>query len=84
MQTSPGAADNGQSSSPPIQFYSIELTPLADGRMFVGVNATVCDSVGEDDFELLNMEMVSAHAATIDEALGLIRGAVAGGRRAPH
>ena len=32
-----------------IQFYSIELSPLADGRLYVGVTATVCEREGELD-----------------------------------
>jgi hypothetical protein len=76
MQSSPGAADTGRPSSSSLQFYSIELTPLADGKVFVGVNATLCEDVGEGDFELSNMQMVSAHAATIDDALVLVRNAV--------
>ena len=30
-----------------IQFYSIELSPMADGRFYVGVTATVCEREGE-------------------------------------
>jgi hypothetical protein len=44
--------------------------------MSVGVGATVCESVGDGDFELVNMDVASARVGTIDEALALIRTAV--------
>jgi hypothetical protein len=59
----------------PIQFYSVEIMPLAGGRMSVG--ATICEPVDEDDFELVNMDVASARVDTIDEALAVIRQAVA-------
>ena len=59
-----------------IQFYSIELSPMADGRFYVGVTATVCEREGELD----SMEMGSERVATIDQALMVIRDAIA----SPH
>lgn len=56
-----------------IQFYSIELSPMADGRFYVGVTATVCEREGELDA----MEMGSGRVGTIEEALTVIREAVA-------
>lgn len=56
-----------------IQFYSIELSPMADGRLYVGVMATVCEREGELD----SMDMGSGRVATLDEALMVIREAVA-------
>lgn len=56
-----------------IQFYSIELSPMADGRLYVGVTATVC----EHDGELDRMEMGSGRVDSIDKALNLIREACA-------
>jgi len=56
-----------------IQFYSIELSPMADGRFYVGVVATVCEREGELDA----MEMGSGRVGTIEEALTVIREAVA-------
>jgi hypothetical protein len=56
----------------PIQFYSIELTPLFDGRLSVGVMATLC----EDDGELEGMDLGSHRVASLDEALAVIRHAV--------
>jgi hypothetical protein len=75
MQTP--ATTNPASRPPPIQFYSVEIMPLADGRMSVGVGATICETVDDDDFELVNMDVASARVDTIDEALAVIRQAVA-------
>ncbi len=58
---------------PSIQFYSIEVSPMADGRVYVGVRATICESDGELD----DMELGSDRVDTLDEALALIRRAVA-------
>lgn len=55
-----------------IQFFSIELTPTADGRMSVGVMATICEREGE----LENMDVASERVATLDEALAVIRDAI--------
>lgn len=56
-----------------VQFYSIELTRLFDGRLSVGVMATLC----EDDGELECMDMGSHRVASLDEALAVIRDSVA-------
>jgi hypothetical protein len=62
---------------PQIQFYSVQIMPLADGRLAVGMSATVCESVHDDDFELVNMDVASARVETIEDALAVIREAVA-------
>ena len=59
-----------------IQFYSIQLAPMADGRLYVGVTATVCEREGELD----SMEMGSGRVDSIDKALMVIREAIA----SPH
>jgi len=56
----------------PIQFYSIELMPLFDGRLSVGVMATLC----EEDGELEGMDLGSHRVASLDEALAVIRDAI--------
>jgi hypothetical protein len=56
-----------------IQFYSIELMPLFDGRLSVGVMATLCDDDGEFD----GMDLGSHRVASLDEALAVIRHAIA-------
>ena len=74
MQTNPAAATSR--APPPIQFYSVEIMPLADGHVSVQVGATICESI-DDDFELHNMDVASARVDTIDDALAVIRQAVA-------
>jgi len=56
-----------------IQFYSIQLAPMADGHLYVGVTATICEREGELD----NMDMGSGRVDSIDKALTLIREAIA-------
>jgi len=74
LQTSLDAADYGRPSVPrPIQFYSVEITPLADGQMAVGVSATICEPVEEGDFELVGMDLASTRVETIEQALAVIR-----------
>ena len=68
----PAATESSHSPPPPvIQFFTVELAPIADGRIFVGVTATIC----ERDGELENMEMASGRVTSIDEALDTIRAA---------
>jgi hypothetical protein len=77
MQSSLLAKSPNERHVPPMQFYSVEIMPLSDGRMSAGVGATFCETVDDDDFELVNMEMASAGVDTIDQALAVIREAVA-------
>jgi hypothetical protein len=56
-----------------IQYYSIELAPMADGRLYVGVTATICEHEGE----LGSMDMGSDRVDSIDKALNVIREAIA-------
>ena len=51
--------------------------PLADGRMSVGMSATVCEPINDDDFEFVNIDVACARVDTIDQALAVIRDAVA-------
>jgi hypothetical protein len=76
MQASP-APPSPASRPPAIQFYSVEISPLADGRMSAGIGATICETVDDDDLELVNMDVAFARVDTIDEALAVIRQAVA-------
>jgi hypothetical protein len=59
--------------APLIQFYSIELAPTADGQLYVGVTATICECEGE----LEAMDMGSGRVDSLDKALGMIREAIA-------
>jgi hypothetical protein len=63
---------SGARPPPSIEFFSIQLSPTADGRFFVGIEATVCD--GESD--LSQMELGHHGVASIDDALVVIRNAV--------
>jgi hypothetical protein len=85
LQTNAEVADHGRLPNvPPIQFYSVEIMPLADGRMSVGMSATICESVDEGDFELVSMDMASTRVDTIDQALAVIREAFAAATAAKH
>ena len=53
---------------PLIQFFTIEITPLADGDLFVGIAAILC----ERDGELSNLEIAAQRVERFDEALRLI------------
>ncbi|MCU1276233.1 MAG: hypothetical protein JWO48_3664 [Bryobacterales bacterium] len=78
LQSSHAAPSRGRAPpSPQIQFYSVQIMPLADGRISVGMSATICEAIHDDDFELVNMEVASARVATIEDALAVIRDAVA-------
>jgi hypothetical protein len=74
MQTNPVAALPAAPAA--VQFYSVQLTPLADGHVSVAIGATLCEGIDEGDFELVNMDVASGRVATLDEALAVIREAV--------
>ena len=65
LEAIPAATESSRSPPPPaiIQFFTVELAPIADGRIFVGVTATIC----ERDGDLENMEMASERVSSIDE-----------------
>ena len=52
-----------------LEFFTIQLSPLADGNVFVAMTAT---SVDDQEAQLLNQEIASDRVATIDDALALI------------
>lgn len=85
LQTNAEAADHGRPPvPPPIQFYSVEITPLADGRMAVGMSATICEPADQGDFELVGMDLASTRVETIDQVLAVIREAFAAATAAKH
>jgi hypothetical protein len=85
LQPSLDVADHGRPPDfPPIQFYSVEITPLADGRMSVAMSATICEPIHDGDFELVSMDMASTRVDTIDQALAVIREAFAAATAARH
>ena len=46
-----------------VQFYTAELTPLQDGRYFVGLTATHVD---ETDLEFVNQDILSDRVPSVD------------------
>jgi hypothetical protein len=85
LETNAEAADHGRPPEfSPIQFYSVEITPLADGRMSVGMSATICEPIHDGDFELVGMDLASTRVDTIEQALAVIREAFTAATAARH
>ena len=55
-----------------VQFYHVEICPLADGMLSVAVSATMCPCEGE----LTTQEIRYDRTRTLDEALAVIRNSV--------
>jgi hypothetical protein len=53
-----------------VEFFSIELAPLVDGRVYVSMTATTVD---DQEPQLLTQEIVRDTVGTIDAALAVIR-----------
>ena len=53
-----------------VEFYNIELAPLADGRVYVSMLATTVD---DQEPQLLTQEIACDTVATIEDALAVIR-----------
>jgi hypothetical protein len=53
-----------------VEFFSIELAPLVDGRVYVSMTATTVD---DQEPQLLTQEIARDTVATIDEALAVVR-----------
>jgi hypothetical protein len=58
----------------PIQFVSIEITPLIGGEYSVVMQATLLD---EQELEFVAEDLASERVGTLDQALALIRQNVA-------
>jgi hypothetical protein len=52
-----------------LEYFTIQLSPLADGDVFVAMTATTVD---DQEAQLLSQEIASDRVATIDDALVLI------------
>ena len=63
-----------------IEFYTIELSQLADGAMHVSMLATTVD---EEEPQLLSQEITSERVSSLDEALAVIRKGITGNPAAP-
>jgi hypothetical protein len=55
-----------------VEFYHIEICPLADGSLSVAVSATMCPYEGE----LTSQELHYDRAHSLDEALAVIKKSV--------
>jgi hypothetical protein len=53
-----------------VEFFNIELAPLADGRVYVSMTATTVD---DQEPQLITQEIVRDTVATIDDALAVIK-----------
>jgi len=53
-----------------VEFYTVELSQLPDGAIFVSMMATTID---EEEPQLLSQEITSERAASIDDALAVIK-----------
>jgi hypothetical protein len=53
-----------------VEFYTIELSQLADGAMLGSMIATTID---EEEPQLLSQEITSERVASIDDALAVIK-----------
>lgn len=52
------------------EFFRVELTPTAEGKIFVSLTATTVD---EDEPQLLDQEIATEHVGSLDDVLTLIR-----------
>lgn len=52
------------------EFFRVELSPLADGMLFVTLTATTVD---DEEPQLLDQEIAHDRVATIDDVLALIK-----------
>jgi hypothetical protein len=62
----------------PLQHITVQLTPVAGGRLSVAMQATLLD---EEELEFVGEDLAHANVSTIEEALAVIRdnAAVLGG-----
>ena len=58
----------------PIQFVSIEITPLIDGKFAVAMQATHLD---EDDLQFVGQDLACERVDTLDAVIAVIRQNVA-------
>ena len=54
----------------PIQFVTVEITPLLGGQFAVVMQATLLD---EEELEFVGQDLANARVDTLDEALAVIR-----------
>jgi hypothetical protein len=57
-----------------VEFFNVELAPLADGRVYVSLTATTVD---DEEPQLLTQEIARDTVATIDDAFAVIKAGIA-------
>lgn len=57
-----------------VEYFTIELSQLADGAIYLGMTATTVD---DEEPQLLTQEIVTERVSSIDEALALVKDGVA-------
>ena len=65
-----GATAPPNSPTPPIEFLTIQLMPLAEGGIAASLRSTVFD---ETDLDLIDQDIANVRIATLDELMALIR-----------
>jgi hypothetical protein len=65
-----GATAPPDSPSPPIEFFTIQLMPLAEGGISASLRSTVFD---EAELDLIDQDIANVRIATLDELVALIR-----------
>jgi len=65
-----GASAPPRFPSPPIEFLTIQLMPLADGGLSVSVKCTVFDEI---ELDLIDQDIANERVATLDEVCALIK-----------
>ena len=65
-----GATAPQSSPTPPIEFFTIQLMPLAEGGISASLRSTVFD---ETDFDLIDQDIANVRLGTLDELVALIR-----------
>jgi hypothetical protein len=65
-----GATAPHRYPTPQIEYFTIQLMPLAEGGISASLRATTFD---ETDFELLDQDIANVRISTLDELVALIR-----------
>ena len=65
-----GSASAASVNFKSLEFFTIQLSPLPDGNVYVAMTATTID---ETEPQLLDQEIARDSVATMDEVLALIR-----------
>ena len=68
------ATDAKASASLPLQYISVELMPIAGGKLSVAMQATLLD---EENLEFVGEDLADERVDTIEQALAVIRANVA-------